>query len=208
MAEIVQMPDSEFRQWLRSFVEGTRDKRDDMIRWLTANAKNGLARCSSVQLRDAKRAIRGIISPGWIDRLTLFGRGIIAEHLAVRQNGLSARVLERLPRKALDILNKPDSVIDVATVKGRCIPKRADELNARELDQVVDERTGIRTVEQQIAHLVTPPPKFRGDEEPLIHDGSWVRQDDGTWMTYLRNTEDPKGYRRYSVRLRLPRGGN
>lgn len=151
MIEIVVMKESEF--------QGARDRLKEILHDIRSRGSEAaaiLSRMSHPQLQIVKQDFKGIWSADQIERLALFGRGIISDWLATRQKTLPASVLKRLPEKALEVLNNPESEVEVLTDKGVKI-RQVHTMSSVELAQVVDPKKGILKAEEQFKrHLIQP----------------------------------------------------
>lgn len=107
-----------------------------------------LAKMSRPQLRIIKRDLRAHFSADHVERLALWGKGVIAEHFGVPQKTLPARVLRSLPAVALKNLNNPDHPVELMTMGGLKIIT-VGNMNAVELATAVDPVDGILPPEDQ-----------------------------------------------------------
>jgi hypothetical protein len=131
-----------------------------------------MARMSVEQVREAKRRLRGFISMERIDRLVLFGRGMIPEYLAREAKTLPASVLRVMPRRVVDEISDPNRSVEVFTRRG-VVLRSLGELNPVEFDMVVDPHKGIRAPREQrsvMVESIAQPPKrkaVKGDFDTM-----------------------------------------
>jgi hypothetical protein len=108
-----------------------------------------MSRMSRPQITQVKEVLRGIIGRDHLDRIMLYGKGVIAEYFAVNPKSLPASVFRKLPEQTLKRLNNPTQPIEVLTQSG-VKAKTPATMTAIELARAIDVSTGkIRPVKDQ-----------------------------------------------------------
>ena len=127
------------------------------------------AKLSPVGLKKLKSAARAIgIMAERIDCLALFGRGQMADHLALKDKPLNAKFFMRLPQKTREFLNTKGSPLEILTTSG-AVTKPVEACSTYEIARAVDERRGVLSADAQVDRLKkkVSPPKDIGDYEQL-----------------------------------------
>ena len=165
VAREMEMRESEFQQAREQLKQIIKD-----IRGRAGEAAHLLARMSQPQIQIIKQDFRGIWSSDQIERLALFGHNVISEWLAMRSKTLPANILRRLPREALDILNNPNSEVELLTSRGVKV-RMVHKLSPVELTQIADTKKGILKVEDQAKRLLRPKSHIK---ESDVEDAEYV----------------------------------
>jgi len=169
-----------------------------------AEAAKLLGQLSRDRLKEVKARYKGKIKPDFIERLALFGQNKIAEYLAQEVPLLPASTL-RL-ESVRKVVNDPDRVVEVyLPARGRVLPKRICELNAREIAQVLDPKGQLRTARQQRSWINSQQPEIPASKRPkdeLDYDG-FSAGDNGFVRIFCRYQEDEPNTRRFALCMKL-----
>jgi hypothetical protein len=169
---VTPMSDDEFgsmRERLKALIAKIREN--------GAEAAKILSRMTHSQLKIIKQDFKGIWSADQIERLAMYGRGIISLDLASRQKSLPASVLRRMPKTALAVLNDPESEVELLTVKGVRI-RQVKDLTTMEMTQVVDVNKGILKAEDQARRIITPSKPQKPVSDNDIEEPSSIKLSD------------------------------
>jgi len=167
------------------------------LRTVWVEASDLLARLTGPQMDQVKRRFRGIVRADHLDRLAMFGRREIGEHLAIPERSVRASLLRRLPAATLAALNDPDREVEVWSADGHVFAKRLCTLCDYEFDQVVDEHGKIRSADAQRRRLLAANARpAAADGEHLIFEGLTIAEN-GLATLWWRSPEDEPGTKRY-----------
>lgn len=190
------MTEVEFAQALESL--------DQMMSCIQDNLKKMAAlfgRMSSVQLKKAKNRLKGFLARDHIERLSMFGRGQIAWHLAEPTKMIPSYQLKLLSVSALKILNNPDASLQIASSTGVKV-KMVSQATSVELSQVLGPK-GILKPEDQVKQLLgycAKQKKLDAMAEAADTYGGLQMLSDGLTVIIWGHSKDAE----YSSKIRVP----
>lgn len=140
------LPDKEFDKLVKEMTKWVGEFEQKMIKWAPQ-----LARLNHVQKKKLRKELR--ITNDRLERFILFGEGVMAQHLALRDQSIRASIFKRLPASARKELNDENAVFPIVSERG-VSRKSIGEMNPFEINRLVDADKGIRTEKQQRDHMI------------------------------------------------------
>jgi hypothetical protein len=155
------------------------------------------SRMSRPQLREVKKRFGRMIGEDRIERLVMMGRGLLSEHLGLREKCVSAGKLRVMPPEVLAQIGNPEFTHPVLVPGKGVIPKAVKNMSAFELNQILDPQQGkLRTATEQKKLLMEQfhvVPKAAGSEPRddeqglLVHDAKFIDLDKGKLLVTANN---------------------
>lgn len=192
-SDLEKVEDKDFDKIMEEIARNFEKAREGMM-------KNAVlfARLSKPQLDKAAQRLRSLISRDGIERLVLLGRGKIAWHLAnPSRKILPASVLRRMPKAALDVLNKADSAVEILTPKGVKV-KAVSDCNPAEISQVFDAEEGQIPPSKQYKRMLAPVVVKKAKPNLPVDEFESLRVEDGVVIIYGR-PKDQSGTRTSAI---------
>ncbi|MFH1833708.1 MAG: hypothetical protein ABH877_01680 [bacterium] len=203
---VVEMTELEYREIVKE-VRGCVERMRATMRLECEKIAEQVARLDVSRLAQAKKELKSLLKPDWLERLWLFGRGQISWHWAKDEHTLLPISYLRLrPVQQLLFDTEREVTIYQHRKNPPMIRKKLWALSGYELAQVVDlERPAFRDEKQQRdwmrAHETTPEKSAKDPTEFMEFDGLSLSVDGKSYFLWGRFSEDDPGTRRAAIRV-------